>query len=214
MSAHRITLPIFPLNTVLFPGGLLPLRIFEARYMDMVRRAMREASEFGVCLIRKGHEVGEVGNRGVVETETIGCRARIDDWNMEQLGVLQIATTGTERFVIVSHAVQADGLMIADVEAIEPEAYAPLPEEAAPCVSLLERIVAQWEASAQGSGADAVQAPPIARPYRFDDTTWVGNRLSEVLPVSLSAKQKLMELTDGPTRIAIVLRYLKQHGIV
>ncbi len=210
MSAHRITLPIFPLNTVLFPGGLLPLRIFEARYMDMIRRAMRDTSEFGVCLIRKGHEVGERG----VETESIGCRARIDDWNMEQLGVLQIATTGTERFIIVSHAVQADGLMIADVEPIEHEAYAPLPEEAAPCVSLLERIVSQWEASGQASDAGTVQAPAIAKPYRFDDSTWVGNRLSEVLPVSLSAKQKLMALTDGPTRIAIVLGYLKQHGIV
>ena len=214
MSAHRITLPIFPLNTVLFPDGLLPLRIFEARYMDMVRRAMRDASEFGVCLIRKGYEVGAVGNRGGVETETIGCRARIADWNMEQLGVLQIATTGTERFIIVSHAVQADGLMIADVEPIEHEAYTPLPEEAAPCVSLLERIVSQWEENEKASGGDAGQAPAIARPYRFDDTTWVGNRLSEVLPVSLSAKQKLMALTDGPTRVAIVLRYLKQHGIV
>ena len=189
---------------------MLPLRVFEARYMDMVRRAMRDASEFGVCLIRKGYEVGE----RAIETETIGCRARIDDWNMEQLGVLQIATTGTERFQIVSHAVQADGLMIADVEPLEREPYAPLPEEAAACASLLERIVSQWEASEQASDPHAGNRPPIARPYRLDDATWVGNRLSEVLPVSLSAKQKLMALTDGPTRITIVLRYLKQHGIV
>ena len=188
----------------------MPLRIFEARYTDMIRRAMRDASEFGVCLIRKGHEVGERG----VETETIGCRARIDDWNMEQLGVLQIATAGTERFRIVSHAVQADGLMIADVEPLEHEAYAPLTEEASPCASLLERIVSQWETSEATPDFDPIAHPPIARPYRFDDATWVGNRLSEVLPVSLSAKQKLMALTDGPTRIAIVLRYLKQHGIV
>ena len=210
MTTHRITLPIFPLNTVLFPGGTLPLRIFEARYMDMVRRAMRDASEFGVCLISKGHEVGERG----IETEAIGCRARIDDWNMEQLGVLQIATTGTERFRIVSHAVQADGLMIADVEPLERETYAPLPEEAGACAALIDRIVTQWEASEQSSDPNAVNRPPIAKPYRFDDATWVGNRLSEVLPISLSAKQKLMALTDGPTRITIVLRYLKQHGIV
>ncbi len=214
MTAQRITLPIFPLNTVLFPGGVLPLRVFEARYMDMVRRAMRDASEFGVCLIRKGQEVGEGGHRGAVETETIGCRARIDDWNMEQLGVLQIATTGTERFQIVSHAAQNDGLMIADVEPLERETWAPLPEEAAACAALLERIVSLWEASEKASDPNAVGRPPIARPYRFDDATWVGNRLSEVLPVSLAARQKLMALTDGPTRIAIVLRYLKQHKIV
>lgn len=210
MSANPATLPLFPLNTVLFPGGLLPLRIFEARYMDMVRRAMRDASEFGVCLIRKGDEVGQRG----VETEAIGCRARIDDWNMEQLGVLQIAATGTERFQIVSHAVQADGLLVAEVKPLEHEAYAPLPEEAAPCAALLERILSQWEAGVPSDTLQGRTPPPIARPYRFDDATWVGNRLSEVLPISLLAKQKLMELTDGPTRIAIVLRYLKQHRIV
>lgn len=210
MSPYATTLPIFALNTVLFPGGLLPLRVFEPRYMDMVRRAMRDASEFGVCLIRKGHEAGQRN----VETEAIGCRARIDDWAMEQLGVLQIATTGTERFQIVARAVQADGLMVAEVESLEHEAYAPLPEEAAPCAALLERIVSQWEAGAPSDTPHGKGPPPIARPYRFDDATWVGNRLSEVLPVSLLAKQKLMALTDGPARIAIVLRYLQQHRIV
>jgi Lon protease-like protein len=208
--SHRSTLPIFPLNTVLFPGGVLPLRVFEARYMDMIRRAMREQSEFGVCLIKKGHEVGARG----VETEAIGCRARIDDWNMEQLGVLQIATTGTERFRIVIHAVQGDGLMVADVEPIEREAFVPLPDEAAPCAALLERIVSQWEAGENSTDPNEVNRSPIAKPYRFDDSTWVGNRLSEVLPVSLAAKQKLMALTDAPTRLTIVQRYLKQHGIL
>ncbi len=210
MSTHRTTLSIFPLGTVLFPGGVLPLRIFEARYMDMVRSAMRDGNEFGVCLIRKGYEVGERD----VETEMIGCRARIDDWNMEQLGVLQIATTGTERFRIVSHAVQTDGLMIADIEPLEPETYAPLPEEAAACAALLARILSQWEASEQSSDPDTVNRPAIAKPHRFDDSTWVGNRLGELLPVSLSAKQKLMALTDGPARLAIVQRYLKQHGLI
>ena len=105
MTAHRIARPIFPLNTVLFPGGLLPLRVFEARYMDMVRRAMRDASEFGVCLIRKGHEVGERD----VETETLGCRARIDDWNMEPLGALPNPTTGTARVRQLPRAVSAGG---------------------------------------------------------------------------------------------------------
>lgn len=215
MDTEPETLPIFPLNTVLFPGGLLPLRVFEARYMDMVRRAMREASRFGVCLIQKGREVGEHG----VPIEPIGCRARIDDWNMEQLGVLQIATTGTERFRIRSSRVQPDGLLVAEVEAVELEPLVPLPDEAAPCQTLLRRIVQRLEESNEESGKSAPESdfasrPPIAKPYLFDDATWVGNRLAEVLPIPMSAKQKLMALTDGPTRLVIVQRYLKQHGIV
>ncbi len=210
MAYAHPSLPIFPLRTVLFPGGLLPLRVFEARYMDMVRNAMRVGSGFGVCLIRKGSEVGEKD----VETEEIGCRARIDDWNMEQLGVLQITTTGTERFRIVSRRVQPDGLLVADVEAVEDEAAAGIPEEASGCRLLLKRIVERLDAAREAPTDDEAMPMPIARPYLFDDATWVGNRLCEVLPIPLPAKQKLMALTDAPTRLDIVQRYLKQHGIV
>ncbi len=214
MSLAVTSLPIFPLRTVLFPGGMLPLRVFEARYMDMVRDAMRGINEFGVCLIRKGEEVGERD----VDTVDIGCRARIDDWNMEQLGVLQISTTGTERFRIVSRRTQPDGLLIAEVEPVEPEPTTPVPAEAAPCQTLLRRIVQRLEDERAKQGttpSDGDAAPlPIAQPYLFDDATWVGNRLCELLPIPLGAKQKLMALTDAPTRLELVLRYLKQHGIV
>ena len=203
-------LPIFALGTVLFPGGLLPLRVFEARYMDMIRDAMRGSGEFGVCLIRKGREVGEAE----VETEEIGCRARIDDWNMEQLGVLEIATTGTERFRIVTRHVKPDGLLVAEVEAIETEPSAAIPAESLPCQTLLRRIVERLEDAQDADGDDGLKRPPIAKPHYFDDATWVGNRLCELLPIPVSARQKLMALTDGPTRLEIVLRYLKQHGIV
>ena len=219
MSSSAPPLPIFALGTVLFPGGLLPLRVFEARYMDMIRGVMRDTNEFGVCLIRKGSEVGERG----VETEDIGCRARIDDWSMEQLGVLQISTTGTERFRIVTRRLQPDGLLVADVEPIDDETALAVPSEAEPCQTLLRRIIERLEEAVE-KGEERSGDPdpdddgpihlPIAKPYRFDDATWVGNRLCELLPIPPSAKQKLMALTDGPTRLEIVLRYLKQHGIV
>ncbi len=203
-------LPIFPLNTVLFPGGVLPLRIFEARYIDMVRRAMRDGSDFGIVLIRKGYEVGERG----VDTEEVGCRVRIDDWNMEQLGVLQIATVGTDRFEITSRRVEADGLMTAEVDAIEVEPAVPLPDDAAPCRTLLKRIVQRLEDELLVPAGDAKPAPfPIARPYLFDDSSWVGNRLCEILPIPNAAKQKLMALSDAPTRLKILDQYLKQHGL-
>ena len=214
MTSPASPLPIFALGTVLFPGGLLPLRVFEARYMDMIRSVMRDTNEFGVCLIRKGSEVAERG----VEIEEIGCRARIDDWNMEQLGVLQISTTGTDRFRITGQRMQPDGLLIADVEPIEDESALAVPADAEPCQTLLRRIVERLEQAAEGNGEapsedDGIHLP-IAKPYRFDDATWVGNRLCELLPIPPTAKQKLMALTDGPTRLEIVLRYLKQHGIV
>lgn len=199
----RSILPLFPLGTVLFPEGMLPLRVFEARYMDMVRKSMREASEFGVCLIRHGEEVGGRD----VETESIGCRARIASWNMEQLGVLQLEMTGTERFRIHSHLVQADGLMVADVESIEPDPPLAVTDDAASCVRLLERIIEQLSDAKEGAGL------PVATPHRFDDLTWVGNRLAEWLPLPLATKQQLMSLTDSAERIAIVKRYLVGQGI-
>lgn len=211
MISDPAPLPIFPLGVVLFPGGQLPLRVFEARYMDMVRKAMREGAEFGVCLLKTGHEVEE----REVEIEEVGCRARIDDWNMEQLGVLQITTTGTGRFRILSRTVQPDGLMLAETEPIEPEMSVAVPAEAMPCQALLKRIVERLDAEPdEASDEDRATPTPIAKPYLLDDATWVGNRLCELLPIPLPAKQKLMALTDGPTRLEIVQRYLKQHRIV
>ena len=205
----RAILPLFPLGTVLFPGGVLPLRVFEARYVDMVRQAMRESSEFGVVLLRRGRDI----DRDSVDIEQIGCRARIVDWNMEQLGVLQIETVGTERFRIHSNIVQSDGLRIADVETIAADEIVALPDDAALCVRLLERIVEQLK----GDGDDAPDADPgyqpIAEPHRFDDATWVGNRLAELLPIAMPAKQELMATTDALERLAAVRRYLVEQGI-
>ena len=201
-------LPLFPLRTVLFPGGVLPLRVFEARYVDMVRGAMRDGSDFGVVMIKKGQEVAE----RQVEVEDIGCRARIDDWSMEQFGVLMIATTGTDRFRILSHEVRPDGLMMAEVAPIEAEPAVAVPVEATACRALLKRIVDRLDGTPKQP--DDPTPSPIAKPYLFDDATWIGNRLSEVLPLPLGVKHKLMALTDAPARLSILQQYLTQHGIV
>ena len=116
----------------------------------------------------------------------------------------------------MSRRVQGDGLMVADVEAIEIEPPAPVPADNEDCRTLLRRIVQRLDddrAKAEGDDGEIVQSP-IAKPYLFDDATWIGNRLCELLPIPLKAKQSLMALTDGPTRLEIVQRYLKQHGIV
>lgn len=188
--------PLFPLNTVLFPGGQLPLRIFEARYMDMARDCLKRRRPFGVCLIREGREVGVPAT-----PEAIGCLASIIDCDMQQLGVLNVATLGRQRFRVLDSDVNAQGLISADIEILPEEPALALPEEFNACRRLLEMVVKD-----QGDGV-------FAAPHRFDDAAWVGYRLSEILPAPPAAKQKLLELEDSLSRLNILQRFLEQHGI-
>lgn len=189
-------IPIFPLNTVLFPDGLLPLRVFEARYMDMARDCLKQQSPFGVCLIREGKEVGEPA-----VPESIGCLARIVECDMQQLGVLQIQTRGGQRFRILDRQANSQGLISARIELIAPEEDIAVPQEYSGCRRLLEMIV-----SDQGNTV-------FGEPHRFDSAVWVGHRLAEILPVPGAAKQKLLELDDSLARLAILQRFLEQRGL-
>ena len=193
----RLELPIFPLNAVLFPGGVLPLRVFETRYMDMTRECMKAERPFGICLIQSGEEVGKPA-----VPEKIGVLAHIIDWDMRDLGVLHLRTRGGRRFRILSHAASPQGLITAQVELLPEEKDMPLPQEYAACMRLLRLIVAEQ--------------PPgtFLEPLVFDSASWVGHRLSEVLPVPLAAKQKLLELDDSISRLQILLRYLEGRGLV
>lgn len=191
-----LTVPIFPLNTVLFPGGLLPLRVFEARYMDMTRDCLKRDEPFGVCLIREGAEVG-----APAVPEGIGCLAKILEWDMQQQGILSIKTRGGQRFRILERRTGAQGLISAEVELIPPEARAAVPAKFAPCARLLEMVVAD-----QGKLI-------FAEPHAFNDASWVGYRLAEILPVPLIAKQKLLELTDSLGRLSILQRFLESRGL-
>ncbi len=189
-------LAIFPLNAVLFPGGLLPLRIFEQRYMDMAKSCLRDDRPFGVCLIRSGHEVGAPAT-----PEPIGCTARIVEWDMQQLGVLSIKTMGVQRFRIKSAKVTEAGLTRAEVEMLAPEEDSKLPDEFEACAALLKAVIDEH-------GAAIVALPP-----QLDSASWVGSRLTEILPVPLGAKQKLLELGDAMQRIEILNKFLLQHGL-
>ena len=208
-------LPLFPLATVLFPGGVLPLRVFEARYMDMARDCLRENSLFGVCMITdpKASETG----RGNAIAE-VGCSAGIAGWDMRQLGLLHVRAVGAQRFRILASSTEANGLRVAEVEWIEDDTDQPIAPEQAPCVDLLARIIDDLRAQTaerrrEAEDDDVLTQPPFEEPLRMDSSSWVSNRLCEVLPVSLKAKQKLMELGDGGTRLEIVHTYLKQHAV-
>jgi len=176
-------LPLFPLGTVLFPGGLLPLRLFEQRYLEMGKTCLRDSSPFGICLIREGNEVG-----APALPESVGSIARIVQWDMRDLGVLQIVVQGADRFRILERRLQPDGLARATVELLPEEIDAAVPARLAPCRQLLERILARH--GDQG----------IAQPYRLDSSAWVGARLAEFLPLPDQVKQQLLEL-DGLPRL-------------
>jgi Lon protease-like protein len=188
-----LQLPLFPLGTVLFPGGLLPLRIFEQRYMEMAKACLRDSSPFGVCLIREGSEVGTAAAH-----EKVGCLARIVQWDMQQLGMLHIVAQGGERFRALSEEVRPDQLIVGEVELLPETADAPLEPRHERCAKLLERIAAE-----HGERL-------FAKPWRFDSSAWVGARLAEVLPLPGSAKQELLELDDCLKRLDILQRLLAE----
>jgi Lon protease-like protein len=193
---ESLRVPIFPLNAVLFPGGLLPLRVFEARYMDMTRECLKRDEPFGVCLIHQGSEVG-----APAVPEEIGCLAKIQGWDMPQQGILNLKTRGGQRFRILERQTGAQGLISADVELIPPDASVPVPVKFSACTRLLEMVVLD-----QGM-------PVFAEPHAFGDAAWVGYRLTEILPVPLLAKQKLLELTDSLARLSVLQQFLESRGL-
>jgi hypothetical protein len=188
-------IPLFPLNTVLFPGGPLPLRIFETRYVDMVRRCLREESGFGVVLIRQGAEAG-----GPARFATVGTDARIVDFSRLDDGLLGLACTGLDRFRVVDSWRAADGLNVARVEDLEPEPAVTLPAAHAHLADALRRVLPELgEAYAH-----------VAR--RFDDAAWVGYRLAELLPLDLPARQALLEMRDPLERLALLAPMIRRES--
>lgn len=191
------TFPIFPLNTVLFPGGVLPLRVFEQRYMDMTKACLRDNTLFGVCLIREGREVGTPA-----VPEPVGCTARIADWDMQQLGVLQVRAEGQYRFRILSTRQNGHGLLLAEAETIAAEEPVPVPPHLVGCANMLRAVV-------KDMGEEA-----FTQPLQFDDAVWLGYRLSEVLPIKVTAKQKLLELTDPLARLEVLAEFMRNQGLM
>jgi Lon protease-like protein len=184
-------IPLFPLHTVLFPGGPLPLRIFETRYTDMVGRCAREDTPFGVVLIQDGDEAGEVAT-----TATVGCSARIADFNTLKDGFLGISCVGEHKFRVRRVWREPDGLNMAEVEWMPDEPRVALPPGHARLGEAVRRALTEL--------ADHYEHVE----KHFDDAAWVGSRLAELLPLELLDKQVLLEMQDPHARLDALMNVL------
>lgn len=196
-SVNTLQIPLFPLNTVLFPGGVLPLKVFEQRYLDMAANCLRENAPFGICLIANGGETGLAA-----EPHPVGTLATIGNWEMEQLGILMITAQGGRRFRIIESSVGPDNLLVASVELLADVVPVPLPPARERLLPLLRRVV-------KDLGNER-----IPEPHRYDDAEWVGYRITEFLPIHNLAKQKLLELEDPLARLEILERFLDQRHLL
>lgn len=205
-------LPLFPLKTVLFPGGVLPLRIFETRYVDMVRACMKTETAFGVVAIRSGAEVGIAA-----EPYQVGTLAHIVEWDMPELGVLLLHTRGGTRFRILETRRQDNQLLEARTE--------PLPDPENPgntnasdnalavCSRVLRVVMEELKERATAESGTAF-VNPFPEPHQLEDSGWVANRWCEMLPIELEEKQSLLEIPDDADRLLRVEQYLQQNGVL
>ena len=191
-AAQNDSIALFPLNIVLFPGGALPLRIFETRYVDMVRRCMRGSQAFGVALIREGNEVGPA------ETFDVGTLAKIVDFHQLSDGLLGLSCVGEQRFRILSRGRQADGLNLAEVGWLAPEPAVAVPSRHARLSELLKSVLPQL-----GEVYTGIE-------MHLDDAAWVGHRLAEILPIPAADKQKCLELDDPIQRLDLLGPLVKE----
>ncbi len=180
----RMRIPLFPLNNVLFPGGVLPLRIFEPRYLEMISTCMKEGTGFGIALILSGHEVGEAA-----KTYDIGSHVRIIDWTLRDDGLLGISVQSEGRFRILSTETRPNQLLYAEVEMLEDPQAQTFPQQYSAAVDLLRDIISKV-------GGHYAELEP-----RYGDPLWVSGRLAELLPIELLQKQHMLQMDDPMQRL-------------
>ncbi len=212
------SLPLFPLGSVLYPGGLLPLRIFEVRYLDMIGKCHKNGAPFGVVSLTAGTEVRKA-QPGKADKPTgdgfaseefsgTGTLATITEFSIPQPGLMVIRCVGAQRFKINNREKLKHGLWIADVERIDDDMAISVPEDLKPCANSLGKLIK----SLQQRSMPADQMPLIP-PYLLDDCGWVANRWCELLPLPLELRQRLMALDNPLVRLELISDILERTGI-
>ena len=215
------SLPLFPLGTVLYPGGLLPLQIFEVRYLDMIGKCHKTGAPFGIVALTQGSEVrkpeartantaGPPAGDGFASEvfQSVGTIAVITEFSVPQPGLMVIRCTGGQRFRISSQQKLKHGLWIADVARLDDDRKVVIPED----LQATARALGQLLQSLQDRDVPAEQIPVLA-PYQLDDCGWVAKRWCELLPIPVELKQRLMELDNPLVRLELVSDILDRTGI-
>ncbi len=202
------SLPLFPLGTVLFPGGQLPLRIFEVRYLDMIRRCERTGAPFGVVSLREGQEVRRAG-APQEQFAAVGTLAHLTQVESPQAGLMLIQAEGRQRFRIQRSEQLPHGLWVADVELLADDVAVTVPDDLQETSTALHRVLDTLTERARASGAQL----PVGEPWRLRDCGWVANRWCELLPLPTELRQRLMELDNPLLRLELVGDLLARHRI-
>ncbi len=215
-DALKLTsLPLFPLGTVLYPGGLLPLQIFEVRYLDMIGKCHKAGAPFGVVSLTEGAEVRRPGDSGPNGDgfarevfSNVGTLARITEFSMPQPGLMVIRCVGIQRFEISRREKLKHGLWIADVTRLEDDQSVKIPDDLQCTATALAKLIQSLQA--RDVPPDQM---PLLPPFQLDDCGWVANRWCELLPIPSALKQRLMTLDNPLLRLELVSDILERNGI-
>lgn len=193
--------PLFPLGSVLFPGGHLPLRIFEPRYLDMIQRCHAQGQPFGVVALTEGQEVRQRDGDGFRREafHGVGTLARIEHFEPAQPGLFEIRARGTQRFRLRSSRCLSHGLWVGALDLLPDDTTVPVPADLAPAAQQLQTLLAEWRERL------AAHELPIQPPYRWDDAGWLANRWAELLPMPLADRQRLMAMDNPLLRLELVV---------
>jgi uncharacterized protein len=214
-ATSMVDLPLFPLNTVLFPDGSLSLQIFEVRYLDLIGKCYKNGTPFGVVSLVQGKEVrsrdpaAPSGDAFANEVfADVGTLAHITEFAAPQAGLMVIRCRGGARFRIRSRAQLKHGLWLADAQVLPSDTPTPIPADLLPIAHALGRLIEQ-----QQDSAAMLDIPPIAQPYRLDDCAWVANRWCDLLAIPASVKQSLLQLDSPLLRLELVADLLIQRSV-
>ncbi|TQK07203.1 LON peptidase substrate-binding domain-containing protein [Herbaspirillum sp. SJZ107] len=200
-----ISLPLFPLSTVLFPDGVLPLQIFEVRYLDMISHCLTEDEPFGVVLLTQGQEVRHP--EGIERFVGAGTLASVQDTTASTPGLLQVVCRGGTRFNVLDTERRANGLWMAEAELVEEDHAVRIPSDLKGAADALDRVLASLHDVPQSRW-------PVQPPFRLDDCGWVANRWCELLPLPNAQKQNMLMLDNPMIRLELLHDVLDEHGLI
>jgi len=203
---QTLNIPIFPLGATLFPDGMLALKIFEVRYLDMTKKCLRDNTPFGIVTIDQGAEIQVAGQR--VEFSDVGTLATIIHFDAVQPSLFMLRCQGGQRFKVLQCELQANGLWRAQVELIAPDEIIPIPSELLPTADALTKIIRTIE----DQGIEPDQRP-IIQPYQLNDCAWVANRCAELLDLPPQQKQHLLTMQNPRLRLDLVQELLEEMGV-